>query len=148
MVMSVVTLVTALGAAVDMTRYQTLQARLAHALEAASIAATTSLYSGPPNPFPANCPVDANATAQQVKITWMLCQIDRYFNANIPPETRTGDLQQSITLDVIAGGSTPDCPTPGTACLKAHAVQKTTFIRILGITQLNADAAKTITTGR
>ncbi len=139
-----VTLITAVGAAVDMARLQTLQSRISHALDAAGLAAGAT-SSDVPATFPSNCPVDPNATAQQKKLAWVQCQAYRYFAANIPADYLASNILQPIQINVAQGGQTADCPTNGTICLSVTAAEKTTFMHAVGVAQMNVSATSVIT---
>jgi Flp pilus assembly protein TadG len=130
--LGMVAMLTAVGAAVDMSRLQTLQARISSALDAAGLAAGATANS-PPSPLPANC---TQASAQSVKQAWVQCQAQRFFNSNLPP----GYLNNNgitLTTSISSDGSTLTLTATGT--------QNTSFMKLVGVSTLNIGAVSKVT---
>ena len=119
-------LIIATGAAVDMARAQTLQAKISSSLDAAGLASGTTVAS-------------SGTTIQS--------QATRYFNANFP----TGYLGAgTITLTTSCGdlnGNTVSCSANNvyTINLAANAPQSTKFMKMVGINSVNVSATSQIT---
>ncbi|MEI7668898.1 MAG: hypothetical protein WCJ33_02300 [Pseudomonadota bacterium] len=121
---SVLMLVAATGATIDMARAQTLQGKIASALDAAGLA--------------------AGATANSVDIQ---SQATRYFNANFP----TGSLGAgTVAITTTCGdlnGNTVTCGSTSTYTinLTASTTQSTTFMKAVGISSIPVTAKSQIT---
>ncbi|HEU5048392.1 MAG TPA: hypothetical protein VFT64_11190 [Rickettsiales bacterium] len=112
------------GAAIDMARAQTLQAKISSSLDAAGLA--------------------AGATASSVDPT---TQATRYFNANFP----TGYLNSgAVTLNITCAdmnGNTVTCSSASTYTinLSASTREPTTFMKVVGINSIPVSANSQIT---
>lgn len=112
------------GAAIDMARAQTLQAKISSSLDAAGLA--------------------AGATASTVDPT---TQATRYFNANFP----SGYLNSgTVTLNISCAdmnGNTVTCTSASTYTinLSARTTEPTTFMKVVGINSIPVSANSQIT---
>lgn len=117
-------LVIAAGAAIDMARAQTLQAKLSSALDAAGLAA------------------GANATT-----TNPTTEATRYFNANFPSGyLGSGTVTLNTTCADVNGNSVV-CTSPSTytISLTANTTQATAFMKAVNITSVSVSASSQIT---
>jgi len=121
---SAMLLVGVTGAAVDMSRAQTLQNRLSSALDAAGLA--------------------AGATASSMDVP---SQVTRYFNANFPPGYLGSGAVTVTTTCKDMNGNTVNCNSTSTYLinLTASTTQNTTIMKAAGISSLSVSAASQIT---
>ena len=128
MAASAILLVTATGAAIDMARVQTLQERMASALDAAGLAAGATVASAPTT-LPSYC----TSLGQS---TWVGCQAQKYFNANFSSGyLGSGAVTVSATLSADLS----------TVSLSANTTQATTLMKVAGINSLVVATTSTVT---
>lgn len=117
-------LIAATGAAVDMAKVQTLQAKISSSLDAAGLA--------------------AGSTANSVDIQ---TQASRMFNANFPTGYMGTGTVTLTTSCANMSGSTVQCSDPSTYTINLSAAtsQPTSFMKIVGINSVNVAATSQIT---
>ena len=128
---SVMMLVIATGAAIDMARAQTLQAKMSSALDAAGLAAGATF--------------NASATAGVDDVT---TQATRVFNANFPSGyLGSGTVPLNASCADMSGNALNSCSTVSTytISLSASTTQATTFMKVANISSVSVNASTQIT---
>ncbi len=128
-------IVMVIGAAVDMTRAQTLRMRLSSALDAAGLAAAAV----------ANTPGAAYVNGSNIDYNgWVQEEAQRYFTVEFPSGT-LGATHVNISAIICNTGTDPTCSNLNTITLQATAMQKPIFMSIFGISNLSVVANSQVT---